>query len=134
MTEPRSDAAPTGQLRWADLPPHVQRALELCQDRHARDPLVLDLRGLSDATDFFLIASGDSDVHVRAISENITRGLSEAGVKPAGVEGERAARWVLLDYIDFVVHVFHPAIREFYRLESLWGDAPLLLMIDEPPP
>ena len=133
MTEPRSDAAPTGQLRLADLPPVVQRALELCQDRNARDPLVLDLRGLSDATDFFLIASGDSDVHVRAISENVTRGLSEEGVKPAGVEGERAARWVLLDYIDLVVHVFHPAIREFYQLESLWGDAPLLFLVDEPP-
>jgi ribosome-associated protein len=134
MTEPRSDAAPTGPLRLTDLPPLVQRALELCQDRHARDPLVLDLRGLSDATDFFLIASGDSDVHVRAISENITRGLSEVGVKPAGIEGQRAARWVLLDYIDLVVHVFHPAIREFYQLERLWGDAPLLLLVDEPPP
>jgi len=95
---------------------------------------VLDLRGLSDATDFFLIASGDSDVHVRAIADNITRGLSEVGVKPAGIEGERAARWVLLDYIDLVVHVFHPAIREFYQLERLWGDAPVLLVVDEPPP
>jgi len=134
MTEPRSRVAPTGQLRLTDLPRIVQRALELCQDRHARDPLVLDLRGLSDATDFFLIASGDSDVHVRAISENIMRGLSEEGVKPTGVEGERAARWVLLDYIDIVVHVFHPAVREFYQLERLWGDAPLLLLEDEPPP
>ncbi|MGD8866210.1 MAG: ribosome silencing factor [Gemmatimonadales bacterium] len=133
MTEPRSHVAPTGELRLTDLPPHVVRALELCQDRNARDLLVLDLRGLSDATDFFLIASGDSDVHVRAICENIVQGLSEQGLKPAGVEGERTARWVLLDYFDLVVHVFHPAVREFYQLEHLWGDAPTLF-VDETPP
>ena len=133
MTEPRSHVAPTGELHLADLPAHVLRALELCQDRNARDLLVLDLRGLSDATDFFLIASGDSDVHVRAICENVVQGLSEQGLKPAGIEGERAARWVLLDYFDLVVHVFHPTVREFYQLEHLWGDAPTLL-VDETPP
>lgn len=133
MTEQHSHVAPKGQLRLADLPLHVLRALELCQDRNARDPLVLDLRGLSDATDFFLIASGDSDVHVRAISENVRQGLSEQGVKPVGVEGERTARWVLLDYFDLVVHLFHPTVREFYQLENLWGDAPSLL-VDESPP
>jgi ribosome-associated protein len=103
----------------------------LCQDRNARAPLVLDLRGLSDATDFFLIASGDSDVHVRAISDNVLKGLSSEGTKPAGIEGQRAARWVLLDYIDMVIHLFHPAVREFYQLERLWGDAPMLLL-EEP--
>jgi ribosome-associated protein len=131
MSEPGSHAATAGQLRVADLPPLVRRALELCQDRNARAPLVLDLRGLSDATDFFLIASGDSDVHVRAISDNVLKGLSSDGTKPAGIEGQRAARWVLMDYIDMVIHLFHPAVREFYQLERLWGDAPMLLL-EEP--
>jgi ribosome-associated protein len=89
------------------------------------------LRGLSDATDFFLIASGDSDVHVRAISDNVLRGLSNEGTKPAGIEGQRASRWVLVDYIDLVIHLFHPAVREFYQLERLWGDAPMLVL-EEP--
>lgn len=110
----------------ADLPDLVRRALELCFERNAREPIVLDLRGLSDATDFFLIASGDSDVHVRAIADHLREQLSREGVKPAGVEGERSARWVLIDYIDVVVHVFHPRVREFYQLERLWGDAPTL--------
>ena len=108
----------------ANLPPLVLGASELCQDRNARDGLVLDLRGLSDATDFFLIASGDSDVHVRAISEHLLQELQREGVRPAGVEGLRAGRWVLIDYIDLVIHVFHPAQRAFYQLEQLWGDAP----------
>ncbi len=116
------------ELREADLPDLVRRVLELCLDRNAREPLVLDLRGLSDATDFFLIASGDSDVHVRAIAEHLLEELGREGVRPAGVEGERAARWVLIDYIDLVVHVFHPLIRDFYQLERLWGDAPAFLI------
>ncbi len=67
----------------------VRRALELCQERNARDAILLDLRGLSDATDFFLIASGNSDVHVRAISDHIMNGLAAEGLRPAGVEGQR---------------------------------------------
>jgi ribosome-associated protein len=113
------------------LPETLRRAVELCLERHAREPLVLDLRDLSDATDFFLIASGDSDVHVRSIAEHVIQELAGEGVKPAGIEGERAARWVLIDYIDLVIHVFHPMVRDFYQLERLWGDAPAML-IEEP--
>ncbi len=121
----------TGGLSPDGLPEVVRRVLELALERNAREPLLLDLRGLSDACDYFLIASGDSDVHVRAIAEHITGGLAQEGVRPAGVEGERTARWVLIDYIDLVVHVFHPVVREFYQLERLWGDAPTML-IEEP--
>jgi ribosome-associated protein len=122
--EPR--VAANGGLRHADLPQQVQAALELSLERNGREPLVLDLRGLSDATDFFIIVSGDSDVHVRAISDHIVHGLGEVGVKPSGVEGVQTARWVLIDYIDMVIHVFHPLVREFYQLERLWGDAAML--------
>lgn len=86
--------------------------------------LVLDLRGISTATDHFVIASGTSDVQVKAIAEHVLDELKKEGVRPQHVEGMRGGRWVLLDYVDFIVHVFHPQARAFYQLENLWGDAP----------
>ena len=86
--------------------------------------MVLDLRGISTATDYFVIASGTSDVQVKAIAEHVLDELREEGVRPQHVEGAGGGRWVLLDYVDFVVHVFHPQARSFYQLENLWGDAP----------
>lgn len=106
------------------LPSSLERAIELAVDRKARDILLLDLRGISDATDFFLIMSGTSDVHVRAVSEHILEELKKEGARAGHAEGQRGGHWVLLDYIDFVVHIFYPAAREFYQLERLWGDAP----------
>jgi ribosome-associated protein len=111
-----------------EMPPVLERATELAADRKAVDMLVMDLRGISNATDFFLIASGTSDMHVRAIAENIIEELKSEGQRASHVEGLRAGRWVLIDYIDFVVHVFHPGAREFYQLERLWGDAPTMAM------
>jgi ribosome-associated protein len=109
----------------ADLPEDVSRAIELLFDRKAEDVLLLDLRGVSGATEFFIIASGRSDTHVSAIGDHVVEELAKEGLKPYGVEGLRGGRWVLLDYVDFVVHVFHPAAREFYQLERLWGDVPI---------
>jgi ribosome-associated protein len=106
------------------LPNDLARAAELAADRKGTELLVLDLRGISDATDFFFLVSGTSDMHVRSIAEYIIEVLKKEGVRPSHVEGLRTGRWVLIDYIDFVVHVFHPAAREFYQLERLWGDAP----------
>lgn len=111
-----------------DLPAEVRRAAELLLDRKANDVSLLDLRGISTATDYFLIASGRSDTHVTAIADHLIDELKLQGERPAGVEGLRAGRWVLVDYVDFVVHVFHPSAREFYQLERLWGDAPLHLL------
>jgi ribosome-associated protein len=88
-------------------------------DRKAVDPVILDLRGLSEATDYFVIASGTSDTHVRGMAEHLME-----RVHPHHVEGLTQGRWVLLDYVDVVVHLFHPELREFYQLERLWGDAP----------
>ena len=113
-------------LAESDLTGEVARAVELARDRKARDVTVLDLRGLSSATDFFIIATGTSDIHVRSIAEHVIEELKKSDVRPSHVEGLRAGRWVLIDYIDFVVHVFHPAARDFYQLERLWGDAPEL--------
>ena len=114
-----------------DLPAEVARAAELIVDRKALDVAILDLRGIASATDFFIIASGRSDTHVSAIADNMIDELKKDGVRPVGVEGLRTGRWVLVDYVDFVVHVFHPSAREFYQLERLWGDAPLLLLDSE---
>ncbi len=102
----------------------MRRAVDFALERKAREVLVLDLRGISSATDFFVVASGTSDVHVKAIADHVVEGLGEEGVRAAHVEGFTVRRWVLLDYIDFVVHVFHPQSRVFYQLENLWGDAP----------
>jgi ribosome-associated protein len=107
-----------------DLPRDVQRSAELSLELKAHEVVVLDLRGISTATDYFVIASGTSDVQVKAIADHIVDELREEGVRPQHVEGMSGGRWVLLDYVDFVVHVFHPQARSFYQLENLWGDAP----------
>jgi ribosome-associated protein len=99
-------------------------ALAACGDHKAVDGVVLDLRKLSDATDYFVVVSGTSDTHVRAIAEGVLEALRERGVRAHHIEGLASGRWVLLDFVDFVVHVFHPTLREFYQLEGLWGDAP----------
>lgn len=112
------------ELTEAELPAPVRRAAELAHERKAHDVVALDLRGISSATDCFLLASGRSDTQVRAIAEHIVEELKKEGQRPAHVEGMQGGRWVLVDYIDFVVHVFHPHARDFYQLENLWGDAP----------
>lgn len=108
-----------------DLPSEVSRAIALLFDRKAEDVTLLDLRTVSGATDFFLIATGRSDTHVSAIADHVVDELKKEGVRPYGVEGMRSGRWALVDYVDFVLHVFHPAAREFYQLERLWGDVPV---------
>lgn len=129
MAEPAERSSPRSR-EWDlfepehEVPDRLQTVAEAALERNARDGVVLDLRGLSDATDYFVIASGDSDTHARSIAENVRDRLAEEGETPAGVEGREAGRWILLDYIDIVVHVFLPRIREYYKLERLWGDAP----------
>jgi ribosome-associated protein len=110
--------------RRAEADETLALAVAAAQERKAMDPVVIDLRNLSDAADFFLVVSGTSDTHVRAIAEYVAEALSTEGVRPYNVEGLRGGRWVCLDFVDVVVHVFHPALRSFYQLEGLWGDAP----------
>jgi ribosome-associated protein len=111
----------------------VRRAMEILHDRKGVDPLVLDLRGLASATDYFLIVSGTSDAHVRGMAEHLMEALAPAGGRPHHVEGLAQGRWVLLDYVDFVVHLFHPELRAFYELERLWVDAPVIATGDPEP-
>jgi ribosome-associated protein len=108
----------------SEVPDEIRRAVDLARELKALDVVVLDLRGISTATDYFVIATGRSDVQVKAIADHVVDELKKEDVRPVHVEGARGARWVLLDYVDFVVHVFHPEARLFYQLENLWGDAP----------
>lgn len=104
--------------------PLVELALEAADDLKARDMVALDLRGLNDATDWFVIGSGTSDAHVRGIAQSVLDRMTAAGFKAHHVEGLTQGRWVLLDFVDIVVHLFHPEARAFYQLERLWNDAP----------
>ncbi len=98
---------------------------DLAADRKALDIVVLDVRGIVSYTDYFLICTGRSDRQARAIHDAIHAGMkSTYGLLPRRVEGVTESRWILLDYLDVVVHIFTPETREYYRLEQLWGEAP----------
>ena len=101
----------------------AQRAAQIALDNKAQDLVLLDLRGVSDMTDFFIIASGTSDTAVRSIGQHVLEEMKKEGSPVTHVEGLESGRWVLLDFVDFVVHVFHPTLRNFYQLERLWADA-----------
>jgi ribosome-associated protein len=109
-----------------DVTMHARRAAAICADNKANDVVLLDLHGVTDMTDYFIVASGTSDTHVRSVAQHVVESLRKDGVRVQSVEGLAQGRWVLLDYVDFVVHVFHPSLRAFYQLERLWGDAPAL--------
>ena len=98
-------------------------AAEAALAKKALDPVALDLRELDGVSDYFLICSGSSEVQVKAIAEAVEERLSEHGLEPWHVEGLQGRRWVLMDYVELVVHVFHERTREYYLLERLWGDA-----------
>ena len=103
----------------------ADRIAEIASDRKAIDIRVLDLRGIVGYTDFFVICSGNSERQTKAIHDAIYQSLKDhEGLLPRRSEGSGESRWILLDYLDCVVHIFTPAAREFYRLENLWGEAP----------
>ena len=102
----------------------ARRAAQVLLDNKANDVVMLDLRPVTDMADFFVVASGTSDTHVRSTAGHVVETLKKEGLRVHSVEGLEQGRWVLLDYVDFVVHVFHPTLRQYYQLERLWGDAP----------
>jgi ribosome-associated protein len=101
----------------------VRAAVGAAEEKKAKDVKAIDMRGLSAVTDYMVIASGSSDTNVRAIADGIREKLLEQGERPFSVEGVNEGSWVLLDYVDFVVHVFHYEKRLFFGLEELWADA-----------
>ncbi|HEY6111100.1 MAG TPA: ribosome silencing factor [Chthoniobacterales bacterium] len=98
---------------------------ELASNKKAEDIVVLDLRGISTFTDFFVICSANSEPQLKAIAKEIeTRLKEDHAVRPAAIDGFPASQWIVLDYLEVVVHIFHRDKRAFYSLEDLWGDAP----------
>jgi ribosome-associated protein len=110
----------------------AERIAEIASDKKAIDIRVIDLRGIVSYTDFFVICSGNTERQAKAIHDGIHEELKKVGetdatrerLLPRRTEGDRQARWILMDYWDVVVHIFTPETREYYRLEHLWGEAP----------
>ena len=105
------------------LPAQIERAIAAAEDKKAMDLVVLDLRKAAGFTDFFLIVTGGNPRQIRAIADGIVEAIAAEGVKPAHVEGYDRSEWILLDYFDFIVHIFATETRLFYGLERLWGNA-----------
>jgi len=119
----KSEARTVRTKSPAKLPAQVNLAIAAAESKQAVNLVVLDLRKTAVFTDFFLVASGTNTRQVRAIADAVTDALAAKGVKPAYVEGYDQSDWILLDYFDFIVHVFGPEKRVFYDLERLWGNA-----------
>lgn len=105
------------------MTPHLEQAVRAAQDRKAVDLSILSLKSVCSFTDFFVICSGTSTRHTRAISDGVHEALKKSGLAPAHVEGYSQAEWILLDYLNFVVHIFTDRARRFYDLERLWKKA-----------
>lgn len=103
----------------------------LALEKRGFDVRILKLKEISSICDYFVVASGGADIHVKAIASAVYDGLVEAGYKPYHREGVKEGNWILLDYIDVVVHVFLESTRQFYALEKLWGDAPVEELSEE---
>lgn len=114
---------PATAVNVSELDGRVRRALHAAAEKKALEPTVLDLRGISTFTDFFLIFTGANRRQVQAISDEIVEQLKRNGTPAARVEGYQNAEWILIDYGDFVVHVFEDKARRFYDLERLWREA-----------
>ena len=116
------------------FPAQVQRAILAAQDRKASEVVVLDLRPAHGFADFFLVVSGQNARQLKAIADAIQGSLAEKGARPAHIEGYDRAGWILLDYFDFIVHIFSPEMRSFYALERLWGSADRVEIPEPQPP
>jgi len=105
-------------------------AARVAAERHCTEIVVLDLRGKSPATDYFVIVTGTSDRQMRTVSDEISAAARELGLQRFGRAGYEHGRWILLDYVDVVIHIFDAEYREYYDLELLWGDAERLTIDD----
>ena|SRR5437868_1702058 len=112
------------KTQFSDLDPDVQLAIHCAADKKASDMVALDLRQIASFAEYFIIASGANQRQVQAISDEINEQLKkQLGTRPVRVEGYNSAEWLLMDYGDFIVHIFNKEARDFYDLERLWRDA-----------
>ena len=111
-------------MKKNDLKTQISEAISACQEKKAEEITILEMeKGSGAFTDYFLVCSGTNPRQVQAIADEVEERLKKAGLRPTHVEGYRQAEWVLLDYVDFVVHVFSDKARKFYDLERLWKTA-----------
>ena len=122
----QNPAEPVSTPRSITAEQIVERIIELGRDKKALNIVAMDLRDISALTDFFVIMSGTSDAQVRAIAGAVREALREENVRTIGSEGSVAGHWLVLDFDDVIVHVFHNETREYYDLDGLWADAPRL--------
>jgi ribosome-associated protein len=107
----------------------ARKAVEAASDKQAVNLVLLDTRNVCTFTDYFVICSGESEKQIKAIYDEIEQELKKAGVRPCYREGSTESGWLLLDYGDFIVHIFAPAEREYYQLDEMWSDAaPIIRM------
>lgn len=111
--------------------PRLGTIVDALQSRKGIDITVMDLRSLSDAADYFVLCTGESDPQIRSLCQEVLDRLKSEGERPWHVEGLGTRRWVLVDFVDIVVHIFRPEAREFYALERLWGDADVVTFEDD---
>ncbi|HOJ17368.1 MAG: ribosome silencing factor [Ignavibacteriales bacterium] len=108
----------------------TNKIADLIFEKKGRDVKLLNLNGITTIADYFIVCSADSDTQIKAISDHIDKTLKDLGIKVWHREGYTGLNWVLLDYVDVVVHIFKPETREFYNLEKLWGDAEITDIVD----
>ena len=125
----RAKATPAKQAPDEQALALARRIVDLASDKKAADIVLLEIYGLTTVADYFVICSGSSERQVGAIADGIAEGLRDEGVKPIGREGSSSAHWVLLDFGSVVVHIMAPPERDFYQLERLWAEAPLLVRL-----
>lgn len=124
--QPRAEGAPPVDEEALAL---ARRVVDLAADKKASDIVLLEIGALTTLADYFVIASGASERQLGAIADGIVEGLRAEGTRPIGREGSASAHWLLLDFGSVIVHVMAPPERDFYQLERLWADAPLLLRV-----
>ena len=127
----KSDSGKAARRKAPRLPKQIQTAIRAAEDKKAESIVVLDLRKASGFTDYFLVCSGTNARQIRAIADAIMETLGSEGADPAHVEGYDRSEWILLDYFDFIVHIFAPETRMFYGLERLWGNAERIEVSDQ---
>lgn len=120
-TEPVTAAAAPGELS-----DEIRAVLTALDEHKGEEMWVLDMRNVASFTDTMVLCTGRSHPHTQALADAVEESLRERGLKPSHIEGHAAANWILMDYLDFIVHVFTPEARQFYQLEKLWRDAPML--------
>ena len=109
----------------------ARRCAELMISKKAKDVVVLDIRGLTDISDFFVICSAESDTQLRAVADAVSDGMAKVGIKPWRSEGWQGGQWIIIDFVEVVCHILYKDAREFYKIERLWSDAKVEKVTDE---